>query len=344
MTAQRGAALKFAVIVLAGWFGGRVSVLFLSQINIPNERIRPNGSAKSVASAEARRIVFADIKEVSVFVADSGTKLSPAVLDSGPSRSESKTAGFALPSQALASLAFAAQVLPNSVAVPLPRIESEPNRKVSLTGSSWLLIRGGQNASSVAGIALLGGSQIGGRFRLQLPEVNDRIAVSVTAGISAPLNGVLGKEATVGLSMRHGQRIPITASIEHRFGLDKIGRNAVVVLVTTGVSDLPIARQIVINGYVEAGVVGLHQRNEFVDGSLSASRVISHNRNFTVGVGAGIWGAAQPGSRRIDSGPVIDVRWANRSTALKVSAQWRFRLVGDSLPGSGPALSIGTDF
>ena len=168
--------------------------------------------------------------------------------------------------------------------------------------------------------------------------------MSLTAGFSAPLNGVRGKEAAFGLSMRHGHRLPITAIIEHRIGLDKMGRNAVALLVASGASDVPIGRSSVLNGYVQAGIVGLHKRDGFLDGALSASRVISHDRNYTVGVGAGIWGAVQPGARRIDSGPEISIRWASRSTAFRASAQWRFRLAGDALPGSGPALSIGTDF
>ena len=60
--------------------------------------------------------------------------------------------------------------------------------------------------------------------------------------------------------------------------------------------------------------------------------------------GAGVWGAAQPGAARLDVGPHIALRIPAAGTSIAIAADWRFRIAGDARPGSGPTLTIASDF
>jgi hypothetical protein len=62
-----------------------------------------------------------------------------------------------------------------------------------------------------------------------------------------------------------------------------------------------------------------------------------------IGIGGGLWGAAQPGARRIDAGPRLSIRIPIADRALSVALEGRFRLVGNARPGSGAALTLATD-
>jgi hypothetical protein len=86
-------------------------------------------------------------------------------------------------------------------------------------------------------------------------------------------------------------------------------------------------------------VVGLKERDLFTDGSVRASTPIGPFE-----VGAGAWGGAQPGVARLDVGPQASVRIPIGRTGVRASAEWRFRVAGDAEPGSGPALTLATDF
>ena len=88
--------------------------------------------------------------------------------------------------------------------------------------------------------------------------------------------------------------------------------------------------------YAQAGVV--RSRDFFADGALRASRPVGGG----LSLGAGAWGAAQPGVSRLDVGPSALLRMPTLGAAI--SADWRFRVAGNAQPGSGPAFTLSTDF
>ncbi|MDQ2891489.1 MAG: hypothetical protein M3R64_00165, partial [Pseudomonadota bacterium] len=63
-----------------------------------------------------------------------------------------------------------------------------------------------------------------------------------------------------------------------------------------------------------------------------------------VDVGVGAWGGAQRGASRLDIGPSAGMVIPVGGTAVRVTLDWRHRIAGSAAPGSGPALSIGSDF
>ena len=76
----------------------------------------------------------------------------------------------------------------------------------------------------------------------------------------------------------------------------------------------------------------------------STARSASRAPVGAVELGVGAWGAAQPGAARLDAGPGLAYRLPLRGANVRIEADWRFRLAGDAAPGSGPALTLATDF
>lgn len=204
------------------------------------------------------------------------------------------------------------------------------------SGSAWALMRG-EGAPSLANGGQLGGSQIGMRlFYTPGPD-----ALAVTARISAPLSQPGGREAAIGVALR-GRYVGLIA--EQRFSLDKSGRDAPAVFAYGGVSDVKVGSGFKLDGYVQAGIVGVKNPAAFVDGAVRIEREILEAKHASLSVGAGLWGGAQPGVARLDAGPQIVARVRMADTNLRVSAEWRQRVAGDAAPSSGPSVTVGFDF
>ncbi|MDF7777793.1 hypothetical protein P1X14_21235, partial [Sphingomonas sp. AOB5] len=61
-------------------------------------------------------------------------------------------------------------------------------------------------------------------------------------------------------------------------------------------------------------------------------------------LGGGIWGAAQRDAQRLDIGPSAALAVPVAGQNLRIALDWRQRVAGDARPGSGLALTIGSDF
>jgi hypothetical protein len=204
--------------------------------------------------------------------------------------------------------------------------------------SGWALARGA-SASTLATGGQLGGSQAGLRARVRL----DR-GIHVAARLSTPLGGAPGAEAAIGLDWRPVAALPITLTAERRIGLDRGGRDAFAAGVFGGFDQVPLRAGIKLDGYGQAGVVGLRRRDLYVDGAVRAERRIAALGPASLALGAGMWGGAQRGVSRLDVGPQIVARVPVARGGLRLGAEWRQRVAGDARPGSGPALSLGADF
>lgn len=153
-----------------------------------------------------------------------------------------------------------------------------------------------------------------------------------------PLRQASGAEAAIGLDWQPAPRLPIHLLAERRQALGEKGRSAFSLTVHGGASaQLPL--DVRLDGYAQAGVVGTRSRDLFVDGAVQLRRPLG-----PVEIGAGAWGAAQPGAERLDIGPHVSLRLPIERANLRLSADWRFRVAGDAAPGSGPALTLGADF
>ena len=218
---------------------------------------------------------------------------------------------------------------------PAPTLAPAP-RVSRWSSSSWLYVRREGGAALAPG-GTLGGSQMGTRLLYRLNRDSAR-PLALSGRLYAPLRRASAGEAAVGIDWRPLPRLPLHILAERRQALGEAGRSAFgLTLYGGGSARLPAGLRL--DGYAQTGIVGLRARDLFVDGSLRVTAPVG-----PVEIGAAAWGAAQPGAARLDAGPQVSFRLPGEGVNLRLSAEWRFRLAGDAAPGSGPALTLATDF
>lgn len=198
--------------------------------------------------------------------------------------------------------------------------------------SAWTFWRRGDGGSLASGGAL-GGSQAGARATYRVAP-----AVDLSLRLSTPMRRPAGAEAALGVDWKPDPRLPIHLLGERRQALGRDGRSAFGLTAYGGVDDLALGR-LRVDGYAQAGLVGLRRRDGFVDGAVRLSLPIGG-----VKLGAGAWAAAQPGVARFDAGPQAALRLRVGRAAVTVAGEWRMRVAGNARPGSGPALTLATGF
>ena len=200
--------------------------------------------------------------------------------------------------------------------------------------SAWALYRGTPGTGSLASGGTLGGSQAGARLTYALDR---RFAVSLRS--SSPLGGSRGGEVAAGVRVTPFPSIPvaITAERRQRIGRFSTGRSDFALFAEGGVYQRPVGWNLLLDGYAQAGLVGVKEHDFFADGGFTLSRPVFGR--FSLGFGA--WGGYQPGLYRIDAGPRVSYRLRPN---VSLSLDYRQRLAGTAQPGSGPALTLGANF
>jgi hypothetical protein len=327
--------LRFLALVVGGWIAIRAAAWIGWPDVMPPDAL-PDAMA-SPASAPS-----------TPFVPPPGL-----ILDLAPKQGSAQRyaqADFTLPS----STAYLAVTAPLTMTTPPDaRLASSPPPHVGLSagpggagissppssrwsGSAWLLARRDRGTPPLAPGGILGGSQAGGRI---LYRLNDDAArpLALSVRVYAPLRG-RGAEAALGLDWRPIEQIPVHLLVERRQAIDGGGRSAFAASIHGGASfGIPAGGRLDV--YVQAGAVGLSSRDLFADGAMRVGVPLG-----PVELGGGVWGAGQPGTTRLDAGPQVTLPFSLSRANLRLSADWRFRLAGDAMPGSGPALTIGADF
>ncbi|WP_019834257.1 hypothetical protein [Sphingomonas sp. PR090111-T3T-6A] len=209
------------------------------------------------------------------------------------------------------------------------------------SGSAWLLARGGGQASPLAPGGQIGGGQAGVRILYHLDEA-DRLSLS--GRFSRTVGGPRQTEAATGLDWQPARTIPLHLMLEHRFAIDRGGRNAWTAGAATGVYAVPVAKGWRLDAYAEAGVVGIQRRDLYADGAARVARSLDLGHGRSLALGGGAWGAAQPGAARLDLGPSAVLRLPVAQHAIAIALDWRQRVAGGARPGSGPALTLASDF
>jgi hypothetical protein len=201
------------------------------------------------------------------------------------------------------------------------------------SGSAWLLIRHDPPGPALAPGGTLGGSQTGARL---LFGIGGGLALSARAYV--PLRRIGGAEAAAGLDWQPAARLPVHLLAERRQDVGGDGRSAFALSVYGGGSrSLRPGLRLDVHGQV--GIVGARSRDLFADGAARLSVPAG-----PVEIGGGVWGGAQPGAARLDGGPSISWRLPVAAANLRLQADWRLRVAGDAAPGSGPALTLASDF
>jgi hypothetical protein len=345
--------LRFLAVAVGGWFGVRAAMLAphwwaqpVVAAPAPLVRARAGAAAPSPSPHERFFAGRSAGRRAPEPPAPGSGSARPALL---PAATPAQSPGGGAPTQVAATAAAlvlqapvtpqqAAPAGPASGARPLliPQLVPPPRaERGRWSGSAWLLLRE-EGAGPLAPAGTLGGAQAGGRlaFRLNRDEARP---LSISARLYAPLHRPQGAEAAIGVDWRPSPHMPVNLLVERRQRLGREGHSAFAATVHGGVSGREVGGGFRLDAYGQAGVVGLSGRRPFVDGAATLTLPVGG-----VSAGAGLWGGAQPDAARLDLGPVVAM--PVRGTPLRVSAQWRFRVAGESSPGSGPALTVGADF
>lgn len=330
--------LRFLTVVIGGWVCLRGTVLASAWWG----EVAP--AAKSPLPAQQVRPVFVRVQDGEVFQAPPMAAAAEARLSTGGRshrlmvrhREPVKLAVFPHYETGLeATLPAAPQVLALPAASLPPALLPARQRGRRWSMSSWLFVRNGA-ADGLAPDGSLGGSQAGARMSYRLNgDVARPLALSIRA--YAPMGSPAGAEVAAGVDWKPLARLPLHVLAERRQALGREGRSAFSLTAYGGISDTR-AGPLLIDAYAQAGAVGAKSRDLFADGSVRLSREVLGAK-----VGAGAWGAAQPGVARLDAGPQASLRLSN-DVPVTVAVDWRFRVAGDAAPKSGPTLTISTDF
>ena len=337
---SRSPPLRFLVMLVAGWTALRAAFLAPSWWTPPagagGPATRPATERRHEGRpAVERRLAPAAVVRASPSEARRATR-KPAV--PRPLSVAGRPADILFPAPAIADrepgIAFPEARDPRPPG-PLPpaRAAAAPR----LSASAWAFLRSGDSPSLAAG-GLLGGSQAGARVALRLNRDAVR-PLALALRLTAPLSRPAGSEAALGLDWRPSRLAPIHLVAERRQAVGREGRSAFALALYGGVAEAPLGR-LRLDGYGQAGIVGIGSRDPFGDGALRVS--LPAGRRLRLGAGA--WAAAQPGAARLDAGPQASYRLPLAGRSLVVAADWRLRLAGDARPGSGPSLTFATDF
>ncbi len=220
---------------------------------------------------------------------------------------------------------------PISAPAPAPGMQRTRFDRLELT--AWALLRGSPGPGNLATGGTLGGSQAGARL-----TYNFTPSLAASLRSSSSVGGVRYAEVAAGVRWKPMRQIPVALTFERRQALNRWGgRNAFAAFAEGGLYQRPLFDLANLDFYAQAGVVGLKNRDLFVDGGATFTRHVW--KNWSAGIG--VWGGAQPGLYRLDAGPRVSMEVRR---GIRVHADYRQRVLGNAMPRSGPALTIAGDF
>ncbi|WP_159978558.1 MULTISPECIES: hypothetical protein [unclassified Novosphingobium] len=227
-------------------------------------------------------------------------------------------------------------------------VEAGPQRVRRWSADAWALLRrdeSGAPASPGALPATYGASQAGAVLRYRLAPTS---AYRPTAYMrtTSTLGQLQETSAALGLSARPLPSFPVIAALEARL-TDQGGRRRFqpVALAVTELPWFALPADFRGEAYGQAGYVAGRFATPFADGQFKADRALVSLGKVQARIGAGVWGGAQKGAARLDAGPSASLAMPlGRGTAGRVAIDWRFRLAGDAVPNSGPALTLSAGF
>jgi hypothetical protein len=148
----------------------------------------------------------------------------------------------------------------------------------------WAMLRGRQDltgSTSLASGGTLGGSQAGARLFYNVTP-----AIAAVFRSSSEVNR-RGGELAAGVRIHPLRSIPVWITAERRFQLGRYGggRNAFALFAESGLYNQPLPWEFKLDGYAQAGIVGLSSRDLFADGGATFTRPVY--RQFSAGLGSG---------------------------------------------------------
>lgn len=254
--------------------------------------------------------------------------------------------------QAATLLAQAAGMAPDAAAAPQWVADARQlTKRWSIAG--YVLSRGGGIGDPLAASPVLGGGQAGAAAGYTFNPLSNT-PVSLVGRVTAaagPGGGLDGEttEAALGLRVQPLRSIPVAVDVERRFALGLYSRNAWAARVSGGGGQsLKVAgKKLRLEGYGEAGVIGFEQEPALYGGAqLRGATPLATFSNVAVDAGGGAWGGAQRDygftASRFDIGP--SAQFHTKPWPFRAQVDYRFRVAGNAVPGSGPVITLAGEF
>lgn len=360
-TARRGRPVVALALVLGTWIAARAVVwegapeprqsIPVSAAPLPAIAAMPHaqeptdarpslGSPQKSSAAESRPVPFYRADPVPV-----NAGALPAAQSPEPVR---VAVGHHLLWMAAVSLVRMPDLAAIDAPPPVPYIARDPVRpKKRWSADGWMMLRDGGVPGPVTGPAraTYGASQFGAVVRYHLIPESGHRPTAYLRGTGA-LDRPFDKEAAAGLAVRPVGGVPVTIAAELRAGeLSSEFRVRPAVVAVTELAPQKLPFEFRGEAYAQAGYVGGKGATPFFDGQVRVDRPITRIGKAELRAGAGAWGGAQEGASRLDIGPaaVVGVP-VNDMASARLAVDWRFRVTGNAVPQSGPALTLSAGF
>lgn len=338
MTGQ-GRPVRFLALVALGWISVRFALVWMQGGSLPEaiQAVMPLASARTGAgavSAPAQRHPARTAPPPTRIAArpPAGALARTSFPHPGPDPARVQMALLAL-------VQYGAPATVGAVAMPLPptaQPELLPRLPSRWSASAWFVARPGTGLGAAPGGSQLGGSQAGLRVAYLLAP---RPRVAIFARAVTPLKGK-GVEGSLGVEWQP-TRAPVRLVVEQRFGLD--GMRGGTGIGAIGGFDGAMAG-VRLESYGQAGAIRRARTEPYADGAVRATRTLVEDKGVRLAFGGGAWGAAQRDAARVDVGPSATLALPVAGQNLRVALDWRQRVAGSARPGSGLALTLGSDF
>lgn len=201
-----------------------------------------------------------------------------------------------------------------------------------------MVARGGAALAPGALGGQLGGSQAGARLVYALGPAR---RIAIVGRVTSPLGRGL-REASLGVEWQP-TRLPVRLVAEQRVALSG-GHGGPGAGVIGGFGPIEIGQGLRAESYAQAGIIRRAATEPYVDGAIRITHPIAQVGRLRIDLGAGMWGGAQRGATRLDLGPSVGIALPLGRQPVRLMLDWRQRIAGDAHPGSGPALTLGSDF
>ncbi|MBU3078022.1 hypothetical protein [Sphingomonas quercus] len=326
---MRVTPLRFLTAVIILWMGGRVFALFPTAPRLQAPPHVPHAPLR-LAAATAPTSPVASPRPLPPRARQAAS--APATLAAAPLAIREATRAATTEAPPPPPLPPSPPAPPQtSVEAPVAPAPIPPTpagwAHARISGEAYLFLRDGAGAGLAPGTQL-GGGQAFARLSYAIGSV------AATARASRALHGK-GAEAALGLRWAPLAGRGLSLSAERRVALDAAGRDAWSIFAAGGIDEARIG-PLRLDAYAQIGVVGIRHRDGFADGAVRLGMATGAAR-----IGAGLWGAAQPGAARLDIGPQATLRLSDGVTA---ALDGRLRIAGGATPGNSLALTLATAF
>ena len=338
----RGRPLRFLAAVGVGWIGVRATLLWpdgvvpVGPIRLLIAPARAAAPAEAIQGPSPSRVVRRGVQAVAA--------PRPPTFERATRVPEMNASTDVRPPPAAPASPRPRAPLPGVppfVAMPPDtpdRIPGTRSRAPRWSGSAWAVTRAGLTAQGDGTGGQLGGSQAG----IRIVRTLDRQGRVALAGrLTTPLGAGL-REASLGLEWQP-TRLPLRLVAEQRFALGA-GTGGPGIGMVGGFGPVPVFRGLRAESYAQAGVLRRTRTEPYADAALRLTHPVARIGGTRIELGAGTWGGAQRGAARLDIGPTLAVAVPVAGKTLRLTLDWRERVAGRAKPGSGPALTVGTDF